>query len=424
MTALARPAEPQDRHDDTVSSGWADVRLSSVLAATADRHPARLAFADQPNREAWSGRPRIAWTYANTQHIVERLATALAALELPRGAPVGICLPNGSEACVTLLAVERAGYIPCLLPAGWSEEILGQALEAANVAAVICQSRLAEERPAELFCRLAARYFGIRFICAFGPQVPDGVIDLDRAILDTTADLPPMEQGPFPGLVTFQRRNTNVLPLFRPYASCLTAAVTFLVAQKIEAGHRILSLLPPDDLRGLSTGLVASLVTGATLESHGLVDGASLEAASRTETPTHLVAPGWMEPILAAANLPPTFESVVVVHEAPVRFKARGDLRQPVTDVLGFGEVALVSRPRSGSGHLMLSIDEDQAPGQADGDLLRIRRDDEGTLHFGGAAAEVYEFVRGAPLVPAQPPQWRSSGFKADVFAGIVIGVR
>ena len=156
MTALARPAEPKDTqgeadlhgladvhgeanlhaeaisrdhaesHAEADSAGFADVRLSSLLAATADRHPARIAFADQPNREDWSGRPRIAWTYANTQHIVERLATALSALELPPGSPVAICLPNGSEAAVTLLAVERAGYIPCMLPIGWSEEVLGK----------------------------------------------------------------------------------------------------------------------------------------------------------------------------------------------------------------------------------------------------------------------------------------------------------
>lgn len=424
MTALARPAEPQDSYGAAEASGWAEMRLSSLLAATADRYPSRLAFADQPDREAWSGRPRIAWTYANTQHIIERLATALAFLDLPPGAPVGICLPNGSEASVTLLAVERAGYVPCLLPIAWSEELLGQALEAANVVAVICQSRLADERPAEVFCRLAARFFGIRFICAFGPQVPDGVIDLDRAILDTSAEPPPSESGPYPGVVTFQLRGAAMQPMLRPYASCLAAAVTFLVARKIDATDRILSLLAPDDLRGLATGLLASLVTGATLESHGLVEGASLRATLQSDRPTHLVAPGWMEPVLAAADLPASIASVVLVHEAPVRFKARGDLRQPVTDVLCFGEVALVSRPRSASGHLMLTVDEDQASDGVPDDLLRVRRDEHGTIQFGGTAAEIYEFARGAPLIPAQAPPWRSSGFKVDLFAGIVIGVR
>jgi mycobactin salicyl-AMP ligase len=424
MIALARSSDPPDSEGDADPSRWGDVRLSSLLAATADRYPSRLAFADQPNRENWGARPRIAWTYANTQRITERLATALAGLELAPGAPVGICLPNGSEACVAVLAVERAGYLPCLLPAGWSEDVLAQALEAASIVAIICQTRVAEEQPAEAFCRLAARYFGIRFVCAFGPQVPDGVIDLDRAILDTTPALTETNTGFLPGVVTFQLRDGRVIPLFRPTPSSLAAAVSFLVARKIDASDRILSLLAPDDLRGITTGLVASLITGATLESHGLVDGLSFEAACRGETRTHLVAPGWMEPVLAAAELPESIASVVLVHEAPVRFKARGDLRQPATDVLGFGEIALVSRARSDSGHLMLSVEEDGASDDGTRELLRIRRDEDGTLHFGGTAAETYDFARGGVILPVEAPQWRSSGFKADLFAGIVIGVR
>ena len=226
MIALARSSDPPESEGDADPSRWGDVRLWSLLAATADRYPSRLAFADQPNRENWSARPQIAWTYANTQRITERLATALAGLELAPGAPVGICLPNGSEACVAVLAVERAGYLPCLLPAGWSEDVLAQALEAASIVAIICQTRVAEEQPAEAFCRLAARYFGIRFVCAFGPQVPDGVIDLDRAILDTTPALTETNTGFLPGVVTFQLRDGRVIPLFRPTSSSLAAAVS------------------------------------------------------------------------------------------------------------------------------------------------------------------------------------------------------
>jgi hypothetical protein len=401
------------------------VHLSALLAATADRHPDRLAFADQPHREDWSGRPRIAWTYANAQRIIDRLATFLAGLGLAPGAPVGICLPNGSEACVAILAVEQAGYIPCLLPIGWPDETLGRCLEAANVAAVITQGRVAEERPAEAVSRLAARYFGIRFVCAFGPNVPDGVIDLDRAILDTSSHLEACGSAEHAGLVTFQRLDDAVRPVFRPYESYLAAAVSFLVPQRIGAGERILTLLPPDDHRGLTTGLVASLVTGATLEGHGLVESRSLAAALSGEVRTHLVAPGWMEAVFADARLPAHLASVVLVHEAPVRFKARGELTHPVADVLSFGETALLTRARSASGHLLLHLEENaaRADGEQDGPL-EVRREEDGSLFFGGAAAEVYEFTRGAPAIPTQEPVWRPSGFKVDLFAGTVIGVR
>jgi hypothetical protein len=423
MTALARAALPSDT-PGTGASTWSDVRLFNLLAATADRHPDRLAFGDQPNRERWSGRPRIAWTYANSVRIIERLAAFLAKLELPRGAPVGIWLPNGSEASVTILAVERAGYTPCLLSVAWPEDRLGEALEAANVVAVICQGRLAEQRPAEMVSRLAARYYGIRFVCAYGPQVPDGVIDLDRAILDTAADPALPAAGGLAGLVTFDTTSAKPRPLFRPSESAVAAAVSLLVPLTIRAGDRILSLLAPDDHRALTTGLTASLVAGATLEGHGLVDTASLDATLESDMRTHVVAPGWAEKALAALDLPESVASVLLVHEAPARFKARGDLRRPVTDVVSFGEMALLPRARSEADHLLLSLEGAEAADEGTRDLLRVRRDEDGNIHFGGSAAEVYDFVKGAPQIPAQEALWRSSGFKVDLFAGTVIGIR
>jgi mycobactin salicyl-AMP ligase len=423
MTALARvlPYEDEPGPDPL---GWGAVRLSNLLAATADRHPHRLAFYDQPDRETWSGRPRIPWSYANTQSVVDRLATFLAGLGLPAGAPVGISLANSSEACVTLLAVERAGYIPCLLPIAWPEDVLAEALETAQIAAVICQGRVADERPAEVFCSLAARYYGLRFICAFGPHVPDGVVDLDRAIVNTAANALPPENPAHAGLVTFQQRDGVLQPLFRPFTSLVAATAHFLVTETIDPNERILSLLAPDDHRGLVTGLVASLVAGVTLEMQGLFDSTTFDTALSNEVPTRLVAPAFLEPALAEAGLPDSVVSVVLVHEAPVRFKSRGELKRAVTDVLSFGEIACLARTRGAVGHLTFSLDGEGGPAGTSDDLLSVRRADDGTIHFAGTAAEIYDFARGAPVVPAQIPHWRSSGYKADLFAGIVIGVR
>jgi hypothetical protein len=94
-----------------------------------------------------------------------------------------------------------------------------------------------------------------------------------------------------------------------------------------------------------------------------------------------------------------------------------------VVDVLAFGEEALLTRARDPGGQFALSLDEE--PGQAGAatrNLLRVRREPDGAIHLAGPAAETQGFEKGAPR-PAGPGGWRPSGYRADLFAGIVIGV-
>ena len=417
-TALAADDGPEPW--DALS--WSGMSLGGLLAAVADRHPDRPAFRDQPDREQWSGRPRIDWTYRFAGDVAGRLARYLAKLNLPPRSPIGICLPNGSEACLALLAVEEAGHLPCLLPVAWSEAELAEAVEGVGVQGIITQGIVGEERPAETFCRLAARYFGLRFVMSFGPLVPDGVIDLDRVILDApdgeASSLAPRESG----VVTFERRGERWQPVYRGCASIVAAAVAYLVHVKVNPGERILSLLAPDDHRGLTTGLVASLVSGATLECHGLFEAAAFSAALGQAQPTHLVVPGWMEPAFGAAGLE-RLRSLAIVHMAPARFRARPALRGTVIDVLAFGETALLVRARDEEGHFALTLDEDPRRGGTARGLLQVRREADGRIFFAGPAADARPFDRGAGPAAVAEDGWVASGFKADMFAGIVIGV-
>jgi hypothetical protein len=420
MTANALAKAPPA--PDAPDLAWEAMRLSGLVSAAAARHPDRLALLDQPRREDWSGRPRIAWTTATADEIRRRLAGFFGSLGLAPGAVVGLCLPGGSEACLSLLAVEEAGLTPCLLPVAWSEAELAAALEAAQVQAVITQGVVGERRPAEAFCRLAARYFGLRFVAAFGPMVPDGVVDLDRVILSADAPPPPADAEPREGgLVTFSRRPGPPRPVYRSFRSAVAAAACVLVAARISPGDRLLSLMAPDDHRGLTTGLVAALLSGAALEHHGLFDGRGLiEALHQTPQPmpTHLVAPGWMEPHLARAGLPPCVRSVLLVHDAPVRFRAKTPLSRPVVDVLALDETALVARARRGD-QFALTLADDPGPARH---FLRVRTDEEGGIEVAGLACDIRSFERGQPG-PLPPGEWRQSGYRAEIFAGIVIGV-
>jgi len=287
-------------------------------------------------------------------------------------------------------------------------------------------------------------YYGLRFVMAFGPQTPDGVLDLDRVMVDERPVLsargesravapgepvaegeesqpkePPREDPPReePGIVTLSLSDGAVEGVFRPTSSWVAAAADVLLAAGYRPNERILSLVAPDDLAGLATGFVAALLVGCPLEAHGLFDGPALAASLTDGTPTRLVAPGWMEPALAAARLPPNVTGLVLTHAAPTRFRARSYLACPVTDVLALEPWALVARARGRNGHLAIRLEDRASPGARG----IVRRDEEGRLHVSGEASFARRLTRSGP--ETEVPEWRETRWRAEVFAGILIGV-
>ena len=211
----------------------------------------------------------MTWTYGTAAEIVGRLGRALRMWRLPPGSRIGLWFPGSTEGLVAHLAVEAAGHVPCPLPASWTEAQAAAGIQAAGLAAVLTQTRAGSARPAEALCRIAVGYFGLRYLAAFGPAVPDGVINLDALALDRSGGTGP-SAGPAPetggGLVSFVAGDPK-RPVQRTADGLLAAIAAHLVPARTRPGDRILTLLPPSDLRGLVTGLGAALASGACLEA-------------------------------------------------------------------------------------------------------------------------------------------------------------
>ncbi|WP_053081608.1 AMP-binding protein [Methylobacterium aquaticum] len=424
----------------------APMGLSALLAAIADRHPTRIALVDQASKPAWCGRPAIAWTYAAAREIVARLAEGLQQLRLPPRSPVGLCMAGMAEAHLAFLAIEQAGHVPCLLPVTWDEDRLLQAVEAAQVLAILTQGVLGAERPAERLCRVAMRYFPLRFVAAFGPHVPDGVLSLDQVVLDHRGDAAALGTGPAAGLVTFALPGPvpapdraagppaepagAPLPMRREAEALTAAAAGCLVPLRVEPGERILSLLPPNDLKGLATGLTAALLAGATLECHPVFDVGALSAALDQRVPTHLVAPAWMEAGFSRTTVPSRLRTLAYVHRAPCRLSGRLPGRSGVVDVVAFDEIALLCGRRDAQDvGLVLAAPERAAPAperaafaaERSG-LVQVRRDPDGRLSFRGPACTARMLRRGITM-EENPGGWMVSRFRASLFAGVATAV-
>ncbi len=400
------------------------VGLCALLAGTARLDPARIAFSDAAPKRSWSDRPPMTWTYGTAAEIVGRLGRAIRAWRLPPGSRIGLWFPGSTEGLVAHLAVEAAGHVPCPLPASWTEAQAAAGIQAAGLSAVLTQTRTGAGRPAEALCRIAAGYFGLRYLAAFGPAVPDGVINLDALALDRggAAGAAPETGG---GLVTFAAGDP-ARPVQRTGDALLAAIAAHLVPARIEAGERILTLLPPSDLRGLVTGLGAALASGAGLETMPVFDGAALIESLTHPCPTHLVAPAFLEQALGA--LPgATVRSRVLARRAPVQVPPhRSDPGADPTsdlaalDVLAFDEDAILSVRRGGTGLAGILTE----PGRLalPPALFDLCREPDGRLAFRGQACATALVQRGG-TVPVEADGYRVSRFRADRFAGTGVAV-
>ncbi|WP_449411462.1 AMP-binding protein [Methylobacterium komagatae] len=286
--------------------------LASALIAAAQVHPQRTLLRDSGDRTAWCGRPSINWTYAAAAEIVGRLARGIAAWRLAPGSRIGLCFAGGAEATLAHLAVEAAGHLPCLLSPVWDEDALSCAVESAGLVAVLTEGRRGQRRPAEELTHTALRHFSLRFIAAFGPGLPDGVISLDamaleRGVIDPQRGL---------GLLTFAVADPR-RPVKRDAAGFDAAVAAH--RERLASPERVLTLLPPHDLRGLVTGLGLALASGASLETLIPFDSASFRIALLRPVPTRLVVPAAFESALADITLPWTVRAIDIVHRAPAR---------------------------------------------------------------------------------------------------------
>jgi hypothetical protein len=285
-------------------------------------------------------------SYAEADDAIARIAGRLRSFRLSPGSVVALQLPNSPQAILALLAVMRAGLVAAPVPMPWHRADLVTALATVQPKASISLARYGDERPAETMCEAAAELFQLSFPCAFGHDVPDGVIALDRD------DAPPDPGGTAPlvsgagevAIVTFDVAAHGFFPVARGHSQWLAVGLAVLLEARIESGDSILTTVPPNSLAGIGTSLLPWLLSGGALE---LVDPSGPIEPARQERPCHLVGPA-----AAASELSikfgAQFASCIAVHRSH-RTHARdfvGIKTDRVVDFFSFGEqgAALLKR--------------------------------------------------------------------------------
>jgi AMP-binding enzyme len=354
---LGDPASP------TIAApqGQRRASLDEVFHRIAQRQPDVLALIDAPNRAAFTdGAPRRL-TYAQADRAIAAIAARLTGMGLNADAIVGIQLPNTVESILTILGVMRAGMIAAPLPLLWRRADAVAALGRIGAKAVITCGRADGFSHCQLAMRIASELFSIRYVCAFGSKLPDGVVPFDELLTAGPREPPPLDRDRLNnaaahiGLITFEVGSSGIVPVARNHLEMIAGGLGATLESRLTQGARILSTLPASSFAGISLMLLPWLLSAGTLCLHHRYDADVFAQQRRDDACQMLVMPGALALHLAQTGafahddrgaIIGAWRSPERLHDGPV-WPASNTI---LVDVPIFGEVGLLAGRRGADG--------------------------------------------------------------------------
>jgi acyl-CoA synthetase (AMP-forming)/AMP-acid ligase II len=341
--------------------GLGRVTVSELFHYAARRRPNALALADPANRSDFTdGKPRRL-TYAEADRVVAAIAARLRGMGLPTDAVIGIQLPNIVENILAVLGVVRAGMIAAPLPLLWRRADAVSALARVGAKALIACNRVGANEHGQFALQAAAEVFSIRYVCAFGADLPDGAVSFeDLFSADASGHLLPLDRArenaaAHVAAVTFDVGESGLVPVARTHSELCAGGLAVVLESRLQPGANILSTLLPASFAGLSLTLLPWLFSGGTLVLHHPFDPDLLAWQRREDRCTTLILPGAAAMRLDAAG---AFKevaphSVIAAWREPQALMQSAPWRAPhsaLIDVAVFGEAALAPAYRGPSG--------------------------------------------------------------------------
>jgi mycobactin salicyl-AMP ligase len=319
-----------------LQGAWSHLTLDAIAETAARARPARRAFTDSPDRASWTdGDPREL-TSGQLGAELRLFARKLLTLGLKPGDRVLVMLPNLTEGASALLGVMLAGLVPCTLNVVSSTDDIQRAAERVRAAGVITVARYAHLKPAQAACEAASRYYGIRFVCAFGSSLPPGAIPLsdwpDDEISTDTLSAP---QPHHPALISF---GADGEPHVRSHAQLISEALALSAISGLTSRGHLLGTFTPVSAAGVIASLAAPLISGAHVHLHGPFSPETLTAQFETSPDAILILPSAAETAVRGLAGAQIRDTIVINREPGLHRPAAAGGR--VTELLSLGEWA------------------------------------------------------------------------------------
>ena len=393
------------------AQGQSRVTIDEVFRRLAQRRPDALAIADAPNRQSFTdGAPRRL-TYAEADRAVAAIAGRLRRMGLSTDAVVGIQLPNIAENVLAMLGVLRAGMIAAPLPLLWRRADAVAALARIGAKALISCGRVGAFNHCQFAMRVAAEVFSIRYVCGFGPNLPDGIVSLDDLFTAEKLDPIPvlgrerqLNAASHVAVVTFDVGAGGLVPVARNHPELLAGGLGVLLEGRLAQESTMLSTIAPSSFAGISMTLLPWLLSGGALVLHQPFDADVLASQIREDRCATLVLPGQVAFRLAEAGVlaHQGLSCVVAAWRAPERLAMSPAWRVGdcvLTDISIFGEAGLIPARRGAGGRPSpVSFGALGAPrGSAGGVVIaELLRTEAGTVALRGPMVPKHSFPPGA----------------------------
>ena len=386
------------------------VTIDEVLRCIVRQRPDAPALVDAENRERFTdGKPRRL-SYAEADRTVAAIARRLRSMELPTNSIIGIQLPNIVENILTILGVMRAEMIAAPLPLLWRRAEAVEALGRIDPKALITCGHVGTFDHAGFARHLAADVFSIRYVCAFGQNLPDGVVPFDDLMAAETSDA--VTQGDWErqgnasshvAAVTFDSGEGGIVPVARTHSELLAGGLAVLLESHLSPEVNILSTVAPTSFAGLSLTLLPWLLGGGTLALHHPFEPDVLTRQRRDCRCGAVILPAPVAFALLETGIFAGAEriSVIAAWRSPELLAASPawhETNSELVDVLIFGETAIVPARRGPDGKpspILLgrqTLPRDQIDGLAIGEFAR---NDTGNLVVRGSMVPNHSFPSG-----------------------------
>jgi mycobactin salicyl-AMP ligase len=319
-----------------LQGAWSHLTLDAIAETASRARPSRRAFTDSPDRATWTdGEPREL-TSGQLGVELRIFARKLLTLGVKPGDRVIVMLPNLTEGASALLGVMLAGLTPCALSVVSSVDEIQRAAERVRATGVITVARYAHLKPAQAACEAASRYYGIRFVGAFGTALPPGAIPLsDWPDDDVSSDALSAPQPHHAALISF---GADGEPHVRSHAQLISEALALSAISGLTSRGHLLGTFTPVSAAGVIASLAAPLISGAHVHLHGPFSPETLSAQFDASPDAILILPSAAEMAVRSLAGAQIRDTIVINREPGMHRPANANGR--VTELLSLGEWA------------------------------------------------------------------------------------